>query len=290
MAKALTPEAAVAETEKRKLNEEKKRFKKEQKAQKKEAKRRAAEIAKREEELGEDGTNPFVTFGATVLIIVLWLAVICIIVKLDVGGFGSSVLKPLLKDVPVINMILPGKVVTETTNPESYGGYSSLEEAVAYIRQLELQLEQVQNASAVKDSDIEILKAENERLAEFEKAQVEFQRIVNDFYSEVVNHEKGPGVGEYEKWYETMNPTTAEYLYKQVLIQNQASTKIQEYAQTYSSMKPKQAAAIFEKMTNDLNLVAKILGEMSVESRGEILGAMNAEVAAKLTKIMDPDS
>lgn len=290
MAKALTPEAASAETEKRKLNEEKKRFKKEQKAQRKEAKRRAAEIARQEEALDMDGANPFVTFGATVLIIVLWLAVICIIVKLDIGGFGSSVLTPLLKDVPVVNKILPGKVVTETTDPESYGGYSSLEEAVAYIRQLELQLEQVQNASGVKDSDIELLKAEVERLSEFEKAQVEFQRIVNDFYTEVVNHEKSPGIEAYRKWYETMNPTTAEYLYKQVLTQNQASTKVQEYAKTYAAMKPKQAAAIFEEMTNDLNLVAKILGEMSVEERGEIMGAMSADVAAKLTKIMDPDS
>lgn len=37
-------------------------------------------------------------------------------------------------------------------------------------------------------------------------------------------------------------------------------------------MKPKQAAAIFETMTDDLNLVAKILNAMSIESRANILG------------------
>ena len=30
--------------------------------------------------------------------------------KMDVGGFGSNVLTPILKDVPVINKILPSKV------------------------------------------------------------------------------------------------------------------------------------------------------------------------------------
>ena len=55
-------------------------------------------------------------------------------------------------------------------------------------------------------------------------------------------------------------------------------------------MKPKQAAAIFEEMTNNLDLVARILNEMSTEDRGKILGVIDSEVAAKLTKIMEPDS
>lgn len=283
-------EASATTIEKRKLQDEKKRFKKEQKMQRKEAKRRAAEIARQEEALGEEGNNPFITFGATVLIVVLWLAVICIIIKLDIGGFGSTVLTPLLKDVPVINRILPGKVVTETNEPESYGGYSSLQEAVNYIRQLEQKMEQMQAELGVKNSDIELLKAENERLSEFEDAQVEFSRIYTDFYTEVVNSDKSPGVEEYRKWYEEMNPTTAEYLYKQVLIQLQASTKVQEYAATYAAMDPGQAAQAFENLQDNLELVAKILSAMSTEARAEILDEMDSEVVAKLTKIMDPDS
>ena len=68
------------------------------------------------------------------------------------------------------------------------------------------------------------------------------------------------------------------------------SKEIQEYAQAYSEMKPKQAAAIFEKMTNNLELASRILQKMSAEDRGKILGVMDAEIAAKLTKIMEPDS
>lgn len=291
MAKELTPEAAAAEEEKKKLKEEKKQLKKEQKEQKKEARRRAKEISKQEDALSEDEEgNGFVTFAATILIVILWLAVICVIVKLDIGGFGSSVLAPILKDVPVINKILPGSSVTETTDADSYGGYSSLQEAVDYIKQLELELERVQNASNEKDVDLANLTAEVTRLKEFEQRQTEFQRIKTEFYEEVVYSDKSPGAEEYQKWYESMDPVTAEYLYKQVIMQLQESQEIQDYAQAYSAMKPKQAAGIFEKMTDNLNLAARILKTMSAEDRGAILGVMDAEVAAKLTKIMDPDS
>lgn len=291
MAKELTPEAAAAEAEKKRLKEEKIQLKKEQKEQKRDAKRRAKEISRQEDELSEDEEgNGLVTFFATILIVALWLAVICVIVKLDIGGFGSSVLTPILKDVPVVNRILPGNVQMETTDPESFGGYSNLQEAVDYIKQLELELERVQTASAQKDVDLESLKAEVLRLREFENRQVEFERIENEFYEDVVYSDKGPGAEEYRKWYEEMNPTTAEYLYKQVIIQLQESQEIQDYAKAYSEMKPKQAAGIFEQMTDNLELVARILNTMSANDRGAILGVMDAEVAAKLTKIMNPDT
>ena len=291
MAKEMTPEAAAAEAEKKRLKEEKRQLKKEQKEQKRDTRRRAKELSRQEEELSEDEDgNGLLTFFATILIVVLWLAVVCVIVKLDIGGFGSSVLTPILKDVPVVNRILPGNNQTETSDPESFGGYSNLQEAVDYIKQLELELEQVQNASAQKDVDLDALKAEVLRLQEFEARQTEFQRIETEFYENVVYAENGPGAEEYRKWYEEMNPSTADYLYKQVIAQQQESQEIQDYALAYSEMKPKQAAAIFEEMTDNLNLAAKILNAMSAEDRGAILGVMDAEVAARLTKIMDPDS
>lgn len=292
MARELSPEAAEAEAEKKRLKAEKKSLKKEQKERKKEAKRRADEIARQEEELGEEGGNGLVTFGATILIIFLWLAVICVVVKLDIGGFGSTVLSPILKDVPVLNRILPGNSLTETTKPDNYGGYSSLQEAVDYIKQLEKDLERAQNALSVKDADIEALKAENNRLKEFETRQADFQRISNEFYREVVYSDKGPGIEEYRKWYEEMNPDTKDFLYKQVILQMEEDAEFKEFAQSYASesMKPKQAAAIFESMTDDLPRVARILNALSAEDRGSILGVMDSEIAAKLTKIMDPDT
>ena len=291
MAREKTPEENAADNERKQLVEEKKNLKKEQQAQRKEAKRRAREIAKQEDEL-EDGNegNSLLTFGATILIVALWLAVICVIIKLDIGGFGSSVVTPILKDVPVLNRILPGNSVTETTNSGAYGGYTSLQDAVDQIKSLELQLEQIQNASSAKDEELDQLKAEVLRLKEFENQQVEFQRIQKEFYDEVVYSDKGPGAEEYKKYYESMDPATAEYIYKPVVTQLQESQEVQDYAAAYSAMKPKQAAAIFEQMTNNLDLAARILKVMSADDRGAILGAMNSEAAAKITKIMDPES
>lgn len=291
MAREKSQEELLAESEKKQLQSEKKQLKKEQKAQKKEAKRRAKEIAKREDALADDEeSNGLLTFGATVLIVALWIAVICIIIKLDIGGFGSSVLTPILKDVPVVNRILPGNSLTETTDTESYGGYTSLKDAVEQIRYLELELEKAQNESSSKDDDLDNLKAEVIRLQEFEEMQLEFQRIRNEFYEEVVYSDKGPGEEVFKEYFETMDPTTAEYIYKQVITQLEESQEVEDFAATFSGMKPKEAAAIIEAMTDNLDLGARILKLLSAEERGAIMGAMDPDVAARLTKIMDPES
>lgn len=277
--------------EKKKIDEEKKQLKAEQRKQKKEAKKRAKEIAAREADLQEDEEGSSVSvFLVTLIIVVIWLAILALLIKLDVGGFGSGVMAPIFKNVPVINKILPGDPVLETDKEEAYGGYSSLREAVDYIKLLEQELEQTQSSDLSQTEEIAELKAEILRLKEFEDKQVEFQRIKNEFYEEVIYAENGPGPEEYIKYYQEMDPATAEELYKQVIIQQEESKEIQDYAQAYSEMKPKEAAAIFEAMPNNLELAAKILGQMTAEDRGKILGVMDPDVAAKLTKIMDPES
>lgn len=291
MAEELLNEEIDTKAEKKRLKEEKKKIRDEQKSQRKEAKKRAKEISVQEAQLSEDEEAGGVSvFLVTVVIVIIWLAILCLLIKLDVGGFGSNVLAPVLKDVPVINKILPAEAVVTTDDEEAYGGYTSLREAVDYIKQLELELEQAQSNSNTDSEEMEELRAEIERLQTFEDAQVEFERIKTEFYEEVIYAENGPGAQEYQKYYEAMDPTTAEYLYKQVVQQEAASQEIQDYAQAYAEMKPKEAAGIFENMTDDLELAAKILNQMSTEDRGKILGVMDPEVAARLTKIMDPES
>ncbi len=291
MARQENPQQAAVKTEIEQIHSEKRQLKNEQKQQKKEAKRRAREIARREDELAEEeGGGGFATFAATLLIVLVWLAVIVVIIKLDVGGFGSNVLTPILQDVPVVNKILPGNSILESNDTESYGGYTSLEDAVDYIRELELELERLQTSVNEKDEEITELKANVVRLQEFEQRQVEFQRIKTEFYEEVVYAEKGPGAEAYRKYYEEMDPTTAEYIYRQVVVQLQESSEVQDWAAAFSEMKPKQAAGILENMEDDLDLAARILKIMDAESRGAIMGEMDPEIAARLTKIMDPEA
>lgn len=277
--------------ERKRLADEKKKLKQEQKAQKKEAKRRAKELAMEEASLQDDDEGSgFSVFIVTAVIIIVWLGILALLIKMDVGGFGSNVLAPIISDVPVLNKILPESTETEVTDGESYGGYTNLKDAVDQVERLELQLQQAQSNLDADAEEIAQLKAEIERLATFESNQLEFQRIKNEFYEEVVYAENGPGAEEYVKYYETMDPETAQTLYKEVIREEEETEEVKDYAQAYSEMKPKEAAAIFEEMSGNLDLAARILSVMEPDDRGAILGAMDPEVAAKITKIMDPES
>ena len=282
------------EEEKKQIREEKKALKKEQKDAQKEAKARAKEIAKREDELDDDDAGGLSVAMVTIIIIVIWLAILALLIKLDVGGLGSTVMRPLIKDVPVLNAILPaesslGSNLSENVEEDPYMGFETLDEAVAYIRQLEREMEEMKNDSGNDTARVQALEAEIERLKTFEKAQVEFQRIKDEFYNEVIYAENGPGLEAYKEYYESIDPERAESLYQQVIKQVEADKELQDYVAAYSAMKPKEAAQIFEAMTDDLALAARILENMDSDSRGKILGAMDEEVAAKITKLMDPE-
>jgi hypothetical protein len=92
--------------DKKRLKEEKNRLKQQQKQQKKEAKARAKELALEEAELVDEMEgNPFSVAVVTIIIVIVWIAIICLLIKLDVGGFGTSVMTPLLKNVPVVKTL-----------------------------------------------------------------------------------------------------------------------------------------------------------------------------------------
>lgn len=277
--------------EKKKLKEERKKLKAEQKQQKKDAKARAKEISKQEASLEDDSEGGGIpAILVTILIVVVWLGILCLLVKLDVGGLGSNVLRPVIKDVPVLNLILPKDDTVETTDPGAYGGYTSLKDAVEQIAFLETQLSQLQTVNAANEEELELLRAEVERLRTFEQNQLSFEAIKNQFYQEVVYAQNGPGIDEYIAYYESMDPTTAQTIYEQVIRDRMVDQEIADYVAAYSAMKPKEAAAIFEAMTGNLELVAKILDNMDSDSRGSIMGVMDPSVAAMLTEIMDPEN
>jgi len=163
--------------EKKRLKEEKKKLKQEQKNQRKEARQRAKELALEEANLSDDEeSGGFSVFLVTAIIILVWLGIIGLLIKLDVGGFGSQVLAPVLSDVPVLNKILPESEETESTTGEDYGGYSNLKDAVNDVEALKVQLESAQatvNADAEKITE---LQNEVTRLKTFEDKQLEFMK------------------------------------------------------------------------------------------------------------------
>ena len=188
----------------------------------------------------------------------------------------------------MINKILPTENGLESPKEKAYGGYNSIKDAVDYASELEKKLEQAQSTNTAYSEQIEVLKAEVKRLQTFEDNQVNFQRIKEQFYEEVVYADNGPGAEEYRAYYEEMDPTTAEALYKQVIQEEAVNNKMKDYVATYSNMDAKKAAGILGAMTDNLDLAANILMNLPASTRGAIMGEMDAAVAARISRIMNP--
>lgn len=264
---------------------DKKAEKKAAKAKKKEEKEAKKKAKEEEIEEEESGGSRMAVVVVTIAFIAVWLGILVLVIKADIGGFGSTVLQPILKDVPYINKILPE---TAEEAVDAQYPYTTLDEAVARIKELELQLADEQTKTNASSDNVSQLEAEIARLKVFEEQQAAFEEEKTKFYKEVVFADNAPDIKEYRAYYESIDPANAESLYKQVVEQEETDAKVQEYADTYAQMKPKQAAAIMEAMTDNLDLVAKILENMDTTARGAILGAMNSDVAARITKIMEP--
>lgn len=238
-----------------------------------------------EEEEGGKKKNKKMTLIIAILIVLIWIAIFCLLVKLDVGGFGSSVLKPVLKDVPILNLILP-----PDNDPIYLNGttYKTLEEAVAKINQLEDEIVIYKQKQSENMDKITSLTAENERLKVYESNQLAFEKLRKKFDEEVVYSDNAPDINTYREWYEQMYPENAAELYRQVVEQLKMEQVIQDLAKYYSSVEPDSAAKVFEEMTGDLEKVAHILSCMKPAQAGAILAAMDSTLAAKLTLLIYP--
>ena len=266
--------------------------KKEEKARKKEEKKRKKEekkAARQESEMAEEQETAggrLVVFFATIVIIAIWLGILALLVRLDVGGFGSTVLYPILKDVPYVNKILPEAKAKEEAE-EDYP-YKTLDEAIARIQELEGELDTALQSNKDQEAKIEDLQAQVRKLRRYRDNEAEFETLKQEFYEEVVFGDQALDIAEYQKFYESIEPDNAEVLYKEVIEQLQYDSSVDTYVNTYSSMKPKEAAAIFDSMTDNMSLVRRILEKKSAENRANILAAMNQENAAKLTEMLEP--
>ena len=106
------------------------------------------------------------------------------VIKADVGGFGSTVLRPILKDVPVINKILPAPTEDEYLDLGSDEVmYSSLDDAINRIKELETDLQKAKNKNEKYKDQISELKKEVKRLSGFEEEYSEFEKNKEEFYN-----------------------------------------------------------------------------------------------------------
>ncbi|MCM1307765.1 MAG: hypothetical protein NC223_04120 [Butyrivibrio sp.] len=239
-----------------------------------------------EESEGKKGGKAMSSLIA-VFIVIIWIAIFALLIKLDVGGFGSSVMYPVLKDVPVLNKILPNTGATEEIS-QSGTAFTTIRDAVDRINELENQIAIYRQNADDNAEQISTLTAELKRLQSYEQNQLYYDQLRRKFDEEVVFSDKAPDIEEYKEWYESLNPDNAEEIYAKVISQLQKNQVIQDLADSYASMKADEAAAIFEEMTGDLEKVANILSCMKKDKSSAILGAMDSTLAAKLTLLIYP--
>ena len=155
-----------------------------------------------EESLGSKLLSALFVF----LIIAVWLVIFVALIKFDIGGFGSSVLRPILKDIPVISKILP-KPTEEQLEAELKAEGNDDENQVATLSQAKELIEKLQAENEKLNKNNKSLKEENgdlskevERLKVFEENQNKFQAEKEEFYREIVYGENAPDADTYSKW------------------------------------------------------------------------------------------
>ncbi len=239
---------------------------------------------KKRQEAGEEKGGKLLTLIVILVILLLWLAIFAVLIKLDIGGLGTM-LRPSLKDVPLLNTLLPEVPIEQQIWEENYQ-FSSMEEAIAEVEKLRAQLEQATSGTEDYQKKIAELQAEVDRLKVFEDDVLNFQERVERFDTMVVFNDRAPDLEEYVKFYEEINPDTAERLYQLAIQRLQYDEGIQEQANILKTMKPSQAAAALEESTADIGLIAEWLLAMKTSESAAILNKMDSLFVAKILRKM----
>lgn len=132
-------------------------------------------------ELDENGEpveskgSKLTSFLVGLVVVIIWLVIFALLIKMDVGGVGTM-LRPYLKNVPVINQILPDASSEEIADETGYK-FNSIAEAVERIKELESQLSAYQNSGDASAQQIADLQAEVDRLKVFEENQEYYEQL-----------------------------------------------------------------------------------------------------------------
>lgn len=268
------------------IKEERKKLRARQKQSLKDIRKKQREMDEREAQYDYTGGG-ITSFFLTVLIVIMWLFIMALLVRMDIGGFGSTVMAPIVKDVPYLNYILPESARGNTSKKKT-----STDDA--YVKRLEESLAEAQNLNSQNADTIAELQSELERLRSFEDEVSDLKEKQKEWYDQVLYSDKSPDISTFIKWYESFDKEKASELYKEAIKKEALSEAVKSYAEAYSSMKPQAAAGVFDEMVEngsekDTALVARILLQMAPDDRGKIMGKMNPENASVVTRLMEPE-
>lgn len=232
----------------------------------------------------EESSGKFGTFFIILLFLLIWITALALLIKLDVGGLGTT-LRPYLKDVPVVSLVLPSVPDEQVQWEENYP-YKNMDEAMEEIDRLRKQVEALEKENSEYAIENTQLKTENTRLKVFEDNLIEFEERVKRFEQYVVFNDKAPDVSVYKEFYESIEPENAERLYQAVVELMKYDEGVVTQAELFANMKPGQAAEALQEMTADIEFITKVLLAMKKDNATEIMNKMDALFVAKVMQRM----
>lgn len=232
----------------------------------------------------EESSGKLGTFLIIILFLLIWISVLALLIKLDVGGLGTT-LRPYMKDVPVVNLMLP-KVSDEQIQWEENYPYKNMDEAMKELDLLKQQVETLTKENTAQAIEITQLRTENNRLKNFEDDVKAFEERVKRFDQYVVFNDKAPDVTAYKEFYESIEPENAAQLYQYVVELIQYDEGVIKQAELFANMKPGQAAEALQEMTADIEFITKVLLAMKKDNATEIMNKMDALFVAKVMQRM----
>lgn len=203
------------------------------------------------------------------------------------GSFLLAIVLDLfnLRTVHMNNLMAKIPFFSRFSSAEVNEPVATYEEILAQNNILISENEELTSRVTGLENNVDTYITENNRLKEFENMQIEFQATKEEFDKMVATGEPY----DYIKFYEQINPDTAEEIYRELKGEEVSSEELNAYISRYKNMKPSDTAKIFEElMTTDIDLVALILENLDSDTAGEVIASMTAENGAKITKRMAP--
>lgn len=231
---------------------------------KREEKEKIKELAKKKREMQEelDELRGRTAKGKAVCALVFFASIVLLLglfagmVKLDIGGVASQVLAPVIADVPVLRNVLPAEMQKKSTSELAAEQKQQEEEAAAEAEQ-----KAEEEAAAAEEAKAEEKAAAEEAAAEEAKAAADAEQAAEEAKAEEEAAAEEAAAAE--------------------------AKALQDYVDTYSAMKPKDAAKVFDSMMPDQeDLIVRILENLTSDQRAAILSKMSVANAAILTEKM----
>ncbi len=233
-------------------------------------KEKIKELAKKKREMQEelDELKGNTAKGKAICVLVFFVLIGLLMgtfvgmVKLDIGGVASEVLAPVIADVPVLRSILPMEMQKKNAS--------------------ELAAEQKQQEAAEAAAAAEAEQAAEEEAAAEEAAEEE--AAAEEAAEEAQQAAAEEAAAEAEQAAEE-EAAEAEATAEEAAAEEEKA--LQDYVDTYSAMKPRDAAKVFDSMIPDQeDLVVRILENLTSDQRAAILSRMSVANAAILTEKM----